>query len=519
MAVNWGIITNQNERGGDSGNAFADSFDKAQQRVEQRRQFDMTYDLQRQAKDLNEKQFGLQRDQFNRQGEQWNKEYGLRQGADTRQAETHGFDVADRKAKQGEQSLAIFSDLYEAAAQAKTPEERTRLLSSVKRMVPTFDETPWMTDGGWNIGVQRLKKIADQNERKRAAEAAALDKTTSEAGENRAKAGLYDAQAKNADKHWKESPANPGMLYNEKTGETKPMATGGVSAAQAQFNKHYATTEAPKLYPQAAAAYQAANEKASIAGDLKVLAPQIYAGPGAAVQTEVAKVMNKYLGSNYEGVAPTELFHSLAQAYVGQEGQKYKPLSNSDVVFIEKALPTLGKDPESLPHIIGAIETVAKRDMRYRQLEMETLRTGSPPDPVTLIKQVNAEIPSYVESNFGQERAQRQPGAPVSPATPAPQATGAPQPQARVMPQPGQDAPRAPVGTVIPVGRPVPKGATLAWTPQGFVVRGYGDADPMATTADAERTNSQVADYENDQRSMVDPRRLLHNLRKGPGVF
>lgn len=517
--VNWGIITNQpgSGSGGGDASAFVNSFERQQQLAEQRRQFDLNYNLNAQTKDLAERQ-------FERQGKQWNDEFGLRKSADQRQAETHGFDVADRKAKQDEQSLAVFSDLYDAASQAKTPEERNRLLSTVKKMMPSFDPTPWTTDDGWNFGVQRLKKIVDESARKREAQAAATDKTRAEAAEKSAQGRLYDSQAANLDQHWKESPTNPGMLYNQKTGEWKAMGPGGGNGNRALFDKKFAE-KAPEFYQKAAGDYATASDTFGITKDLQVLAPHIYSGSMAGAQTEVAKVFNKYVGTNFQGVGPTELFHSLAQKFVGAEGQKYKPLSNSDVAFIEKALPTIGKDPQSLPHIIGAMQTVAARDMLAKQLEMEAYRNGQPPDYVAIKKQLDAQVPSYVERAFGQQQPQgaqqsglpprgAQPGmappAPVAPAAPAPQA-----------------APRAAApGTVIPHGQPLPPNMTFDWTPRGFVVRGAAPTGAQAQggfRAGADtvtQADEQFADQTRaDQMPFYDPRKMLMNLKRGPGVF
>ena len=102
----------------------------------------------------------------------------------------------------------------------------------------------------------------------------------------------------------------------------------------------------------------------------------------------------------FTGVAPTEMFHSMGQKFVGIEGQKYKPLSNSDVTFIEKGLPTISKDPRSIPHLLGAMKTVAQRDQMAKSLEMEFLKSGKPPDLNLIKAMVDRAVPSYVEKMY-----------------------------------------------------------------------------------------------------------------------
>jgi hypothetical protein len=130
------------------------------------------------------------------------------------------------------------------------------------------------------------------------------------------------------------------------------------------------------------------------------------------MRTEAARALNQMGIANFQGVAPTEVFTSLAQKFVGQEGQKYKPLSNSDITFIERGLANIQKDPTSIPHILGAMEAVAARDRLAKQLELEALRQGRPPDPGIIRDAVNQRVPSYVEQTFkgGAQGAARRPG-------------------------------------------------------------------------------------------------------------
>lgn len=225
------------------------------------------------------------------------------------------------------------------------------------------------------------------------------------------------AQLSNKDQnlvHFK--PGETAGIFDKKTGTFRPIDTG--NSGQAQFNAKFAD-EAPKLYAKANESFFSSQDALQTAQDMKALAPHIYSGTWAGLQTETFKFFNTKFGANFTGVAPTELFNSLAQKFVGQEGQKYKPLSNSDIGFIEKGLPNIQKDPTSIPHIIGAMETVAKREALARRLEMSALQKGVPADPAEIIARVDAAIPSYVSQyaaslSKGQPQPQPQQAAPAA---------------------------------------------------------------------------------------------------------
>ena len=67
---------------------------------------------------------------------------------------------------------------------------------------------------------------------------------------------------------------------------------------------------------------------------------------------------------------------------------------------IERGLPNIQKDRDSAKHILGAMRTVAARDALARQLEMQAIRNGRPPDLDLIKAAVDQTIPSYVERIF-----------------------------------------------------------------------------------------------------------------------
>ena len=136
------------------------------------------------------------------------------------------------------------------------------------------------------------------------------------------------------------------VITDRRTGEYRTIDPSGENAAKAKFDREYAK-KAPEYFRTAQEGYTSATQASQTAKDMELLLPHIYSGTWAGAQTEVAKFLNSRFGTNWQGVAPTELFGSLAQQFVGQEGQKYKPLSNSDITFIERGLPNIQKDRDS----------------------------------------------------------------------------------------------------------------------------------------------------------------------------
>lgn len=178
--------------------------------------------------------------------------------------------------------------------------------------------------------------------------------------------------------------------------------------AQAKFKKAFAA-KAPEMWKASNEAYAAADDALFTAKDMEALAPHIYSGTWANADLNTAKFLNDKFGTNFAGVAPTELFITQAQKFIGAEGQKYKPLSNSDIGFIEKGVPNITKDKESIPHILAAMKRVAERDKRYHELLMDSYSRGNPPNVAEIKATVNKELPSYVE-NMQRQKTQEQSG-------------------------------------------------------------------------------------------------------------
>lgn len=293
------------------------------------------------------------------------------------------------RAQRAHAALMQFSNLL---GDAQTPEEFEAAKRIAGQFGAKFDQ---YADADWQRNRDRVRLVTNYESQKLKSQ---LDRE-----EQKAKIAKTTAEAASLDQNWEASRENPGYIFNKRTGEFRAIgAAPGASPYGGLVARKWAETEGPKAITEAAKAQATAADSLQTVQDMKALAPHIYSGSWAGIQAEAANVANKYLGFNFEGVAPTQLFNSLAQKFVGAEGQKYKPLSNSDVAFIEKGLPTLGKDPEGIKHILGAMETVAARDQLAKALEIEWIQKyGTPPDQRQIQAYVDQRIPSYVERAFG----------------------------------------------------------------------------------------------------------------------
>lgn len=200
-----------------------------------------------------------------------------------------------------------------------------------------------------------------------------------------------------------------------KNGQFTPLQ-GQADGNQSAFDAKYATENAPKNYDESAKTYKDAVGTVHTASDLEALAKHASTGWGAESVLQLRKAAARFGLPASDAIAPTELFRMLTQKYVLTEGQKLKPMSNTDVQFVEKGLATIMSDPTSLPVVLPALKREAERTARAHQLSMEFYRRGRPADQVVIEALVDQEMPSIVRQMFS-GGGQEQPG----PAKPTPQ--------------------------------------------------------------------------------------------------
>lgn len=182
----WGLITNQPGMGNAGGNAFSEILDRQQQRemqrqqmLEQRRQFDMNYGLNKQSHDLSQRQFGLNQNQ------------------DRRAEELHKFKVDEgnfERVKRADEILGRAHELYFAAG--NDPAKRQQFLAQAAqlgadpKMLATYGR-----ENGWRYLGESMKRAKQNTEQGLLKFQAENENIRAQAEERRATADQHRATA------------------------------------------------------------------------------------------------------------------------------------------------------------------------------------------------------------------------------------------------------------------------------------------------------------------------------------
>ncbi len=160
------------------------------------------------------------------------------------------------------------------------------------------------------------------------------------------------------------------------------------------------------------------------------IAPQAYVGANAQTRANTANVLQSlgvpagWLIQNQSLPATQLLAQGLAQ-FIGTEAEKYKPISNSDISFIQSTLANPNMTREALMQALAVSRVVAQRHAAYEQGRAELFL--STPNAPALLPQLAAAIiqqfPSPVANGGGAVQGAGQPQPVGSP----PQAAGGPQ--------------------------------------------------------------------------------------------
>lgn len=218
-----------------------------------------------------------------------------------------------------------------------------------------------------------------------------------------AEIALLEAQAKAqraAQENGKFVPYDPSKgVLNARTGVVTPPLRDG-SDTQKIFDEKYAE-KAPDLLEKSGAAYGDANGMVSSVKELAAIAPFAETGFGQEQVLALRKMGARFGLDVSDKVAPTELFRALSQNFVLQAAQKLKPLSNSDVAFVQKGLATIESDPSTLKTLLPGMQAIAERQALVEQKRMEYLSRGKPPPMEQILRDVDAKIPSPIIEQFG----------------------------------------------------------------------------------------------------------------------
>ena len=187
-----------------------------------------------------------------------------------------------------------------------------------------------------------------------------------------------------------------------------------------------------------AAATAAQTHQATIANvdRLVQIAPQAYVGANATTRANAANILQSlgvpsgWLIQNQNLPMTQLLAQGLAQ-FIGTEAEKYKPISNSDITFIQSTLANPNMTRDALMQALAVSRVVAQRHAAYEQGRAELFL--STPNAPALLPQLSAAIiqryPSPVagggsaqglappqQAGPGQQAGGGQPGAPAQPA-------------------------------------------------------------------------------------------------------
>ena len=191
------------------------------------------------------------------------------------------------------------------------------------------------------------------------------------------------------------------ILYrnNPRTGQTTFLTPPG-GGQQGPFDKAYATHNAPKNYDEAGKAFSEARGTIYTIGDLERVSQYATTGWGASQILEMRRMGAQAGIPNADKIQPAELLQALTQKFVLQEGQKLKPMSNSDVEFVQKGLATIVSDPSTLPVLLPALKREAERTALAHYLAQQAYRTGRPPNTEAIAQEVEQKLPSIIRNVF-----------------------------------------------------------------------------------------------------------------------
>jgi len=185
-----------------------------------------------------------------------------------------------------------------------------------------------------------------------------------------------------------------------------------------------------QAHTQATAAAAAAQTHQSTIANvdrLLQIAPQAYVGATAATRTSIANVLQSlgvppgFMLQN-QSLSATQLLQQGLAQFIGTEAEKYKPISNSDITFIQSTVANPNMTRESLMNALGVARIMAQRHAAYEAARAELfLRTPNAP---AMLPQLAARI---IEAFPSPVMGGGQPAPAPAPQT-NPQGAAAPQP-------------------------------------------------------------------------------------------
>lgn len=263
-------------------------------------------------------------------------------------------------------------------------------------------------------------------------------------------------------------------LFDAKTGRwvTSPDGGDGLNdpLARAAALKYAEST--PKLIAESRTAADDARNMVRTVDEMKALSQNMYTGALADQKLAAAKI-GRALGLDFDAtkIANSEQFQAKMQDFVLTAAQKLKPLSNSDVAFVEKGMPVLARDPAAIGPMLDGMRRIAERNELIERERQKAYARGRAPNDAAIEEMVNKVLPPPGGVNRPNETSQQ-----------SPQSSQAPQPSA-AEPRPAQPSVvegdrqkllAVPDGLVQFKGKVyVKNGTTMTPAPEGSYRRGF----------------------------------------------
>lgn len=213
---------------------------------------------------------------------------------------------------------------------------------------------------------------------------------------NPAEIALLEAQAaaqRATQENGKYVPYDPekGVL-NARTGAITPPSQTGVNT-QKIADEAYAKDTA-KLLTTSVESSDNARSMIGNMREMKALSDNMYTGALVDQRLAAAKI-GRLLGLDFDPskISNSEQFQGKMQEFVLTAAQKLKPLSNSDITFVEKGMPGLARDPTTIGPMLESMERIAQRNILIEKYRQGYYSQGKRPDNEAIEARVDKEIP------------------------------------------------------------------------------------------------------------------------------
>lgn len=188
---------------------------------------------------------------------------------------------------------------------------------------------------------------------------------------------------------------------NPKTGKvdflSPPNASGG-------YDKHFTDAIAKKNAEDVQTARKNvvdAEATGQSIGRLGQLVDQAYTGTGADARAAAARLLGT-VGASPDSwknaTTATEALRAGLGELVAKKAGPLKPLSNSDIAFVQRMVGDPSLSSDGVKHILGTLGQISKREALFNQRYSAELQRTANPDVRRIIQDVAREVPDYAST-------------------------------------------------------------------------------------------------------------------------